>query len=411
MSVPGWLVFGCTVAGVLWLGYTRLDASLRKFFVSALLVKLACGLLVGLLYSFVFTSGDTLWYHRDAAVLAQLAQTDFAAYARFLWMGGDAGPVTAQLTLLEPRALFFSRLVSIFCLLGNNNYWLVACWLSLLSFGGAWVLAVQLCRLFPSHRLVFLVALLFWPSVVFWSSGILKEAVALPALFLLVRVAIDFSTGQRPGWPLLAGAPVAGWLVWQLKYYWIGLAAPFLVFIALRGIKTGPVNARVVAFSLAAFAVLLSLHPNFYPSRILHVITENYYRFHYLTGGNNTFHFEGLAPTLPGLLVHAPGALLSGLFRPFLWECSNFFHVLAACENGLLLLLTMFMLLRFNLPAELRYWLVPLLVYALLECIFLSLATPAWGTLIRYRVGMLPFFVMFILAGNRVFTRWQRRLV
>jgi hypothetical protein len=135
------------------------------------------------------------------------------------------------------------------------------------------------------------------------------------------------------------------------------------------------------------------------------VITENYYQFHFLTGGNNTFHFFQLQPTWSSMMVNSPWALFSGLYRPFLWESTKLFHVLASLENLLLLVLTLHTLRYFQLAPPLRGWIIPLFVYALVECTFLTLSTPSWGTLIRYRVGMLPFFVLFCLVANG---RWQQ---
>jgi hypothetical protein len=410
-AVVAWAGFLAVVTAAAALWHGRTDAFLRKFFVPALLARLVCGLLVGLLYRHFFETGDTVLYHQDAAALGQLAQTDFAAYLRFLWMGDDSFAVWAQLTMVEPRALLFTKIVSAFCLIGDSNYWLVACWLSVLSFAGAWLLTEQLVRCFPEYRLAFVIAILFWPSVVFWSSGVLKEAVALPALFWLVCTAVSLGQGWRPGWPEALGAPVALGLVWGLKYYWIGPAAPFLVFIAIGTKKSARFLAWAAAAAVCTLAVIMALHPNFYPQRVLQVITDNYYHFHYLTGGNNTFHFKGLAPDVASFLRHTPTALFSGLFRPFPWEGAHALHLLAAIENSALLALTVFMFFKFDLPARLRPWLVPLLLYALLECVLLTLSTPSWGTLVRYRIGMLPFFVMFVLAANRVFIKWQGKLV
>jgi len=42
--------------------------------------------------------------------------------------------------------------------------------------------------------------------------------------------------------------------------------------------------------------------------------------------------------------------------------------------------------------------------------VFLALSTPNFGTLSRYRVGFIPFFVFLTACGNVLLERLQRRM-
>lgn len=406
MTAVAWLMWLAVVGSGTYRLAQRAAPPAIRFLLPALLVKLACGLLLGWLYLHVFGGGDTFRFFSDGVRLARVAQFHTATYLSFLWDSNDSFAVWHQLVFTEPRSLFYTKMLSIVCLAAGNSYWLCALWLSYAAFVCAWLLVNRLSLWYPQHTVLFAIAFLFWPSVVFWSGGVLKEAVALAALLWMVRVVLDGVHGRRYTVGSVVQLCFCLWIAWNLKYYWVGLLAPCL--LVMVGSKH-PQRWRFAAGAIGVMALVMAFHPNFFPSRLPAVVVENYQQYHFLTGGNNTFRFSHLTPDWAGVLLSSPAALFSGLFRPFLWECTTFFHVLAALENLVLLGLTLATLLRFHLPSPLRGWLLPLVVYALAECTWLTLATPSWGTLTRYRVGMLPFFVLFVLLANAPLQQFLKR--
>jgi hypothetical protein len=46
--------------------------------------------------------------------------------------------------------------------------------------------------------------------------------------------------------------------------------------------------------------------------------------------------------------------------------------------------------------------LLPILIYCFVLCILLAISTPNFGTLSRYRIGFLPFFVFVLTYRNQV---------
>ncbi len=103
----------------------------------------------------------------------------------------DAG-VWKALTLQEPRALFLSKVVSVFGLFTASNYWIISCYFSCLAFAGAWYLVKIIRRCNAHYTLAAVLAFLFFPSVVFWSSGIVKESLAMASLYFLSAVFLSY---------------------------------------------------------------------------------------------------------------------------------------------------------------------------------------------------------------------------
>ena len=70
-----------------------------------------------------------------------------------------------------------------------------------------------------------------------------------------------------------------------------------------------------------------------------------------------------------------------------------------AAENAALLVATLMALpaMRYIARSPHRLLLVSLIVYTGMLCVFITLSTPNFGTLCRYRVGYMPFFVFLVL--------------
>src|SRR5688572_22519482 len=73
-------------------------SSLRKFFWPALLFRVTTGFLLGLVYTYYYTVGDTFAYFRDGVTLAQVAKNDFSSYMSFLWAGDESFSVWTDLS-------------------------------------------------------------------------------------------------------------------------------------------------------------------------------------------------------------------------------------------------------------------------------------------------------------------------
>ena len=71
--------------------------SLRTFFWPALVLKLAGGISLGLVYTYYYSAGDTFHYFHDGVKLASLARTDAASYFGFLWAGDESFPFRLNL--------------------------------------------------------------------------------------------------------------------------------------------------------------------------------------------------------------------------------------------------------------------------------------------------------------------------
>lgn len=382
--------------------------ALKHVFWPAFVVKLMSGVCLGLVYTYYYSVSDTFIYFRDASTLAALAHDNFPAYIRFLLSGTDAASVAVTLT--EPRALFLTKITSIASLFAQGNYWIIGLYFSMISFLASWFLVQKISRHFPDVTNAAILSFLFLPSAVFWSSGLLKESLAMAALTSLCTMMLGVWFAERITVPKIMMTILALWILWNLKYFYAGIFIPValttMLYKKIIHDRSGLSAGREALTWLALFIVLLAvaslLHPNFHIDRIFAVIVANNSAYVQLSDPGEFVRFHNLAATFPAILLNAPWALFSGLFRPFVWEATSWIQVLQGIENTFLLLLFTGALVRVRSyrTSPHRPLLLGVIVYAVLLSVLITLSAPNFGTLSRFRTGYLPFFVFLILCNN-----------
>jgi len=412
-------VAGINIAFLFFISYrlwkADTDIGIRQFFWPSLFAKVFAGIALGLVYTYYYTTGDTFLYFDDGKKLAELARTDLFLYLRFLWLGDDSFVIWSDLNALQSRALYMVKLTSFASLITLDNYWIISGYFSFFSFVCTWLLVKAIVRPFPSAKYPVVIGFLFLPSVVFWSSGLIKESAALGALFFLTSLVLDVWTGQRSArWKWIV-TPLALWLLWNLKYYYLAVFAP-VTFAALAfRFLSAHVKFKSVAYKFFLWGIVFvlpllvisSIHPNFYPHRIMEVIVSSNHQFLSLSAPEDLIGYNSLDASVRGILTNAPWALFSGLFRPLPWEARTAFQWVIAIENLVLIILFCASLPNISkfMRSHQRLLIWSTVVYVGMLCVFLALSTPNFGTLSRYRVSFLPFFFLLITIENPLLKR------
>jgi hypothetical protein len=388
--------------------WKRSAASDTLTYWTALVLRLVGGLSIGLLYTYYYRmSGDTFVFFNDAAKLADLFYSDPRAYLDFIVTGNN--PVSIETT--EPRSIFFVTILSVVNVATYNNYWLSSLWFSFFSFWCSYRLVTKLDSVFPAARMASRVALLFVPSVVFWNSGIIKESVAFGGVAILAGHFLSLMRWQKLRWTGYVGIVISIYLLLSLKYYWGAVLIPSLVsslivhWVMARKERSVWATAAVwiVVFMIVCVAASFT-HPNFYMERFLYVIVENHDAFVSISSPENVINYYNLSADWMSIALNSPWAFWSGLFRPMIFEAGSVTGIVASVENLFLLVLVFWKLRSMRMPlTENRLIAMSTVVYIAVLCIFLALSTPNFGTLSRYRVGFLPFFVVLILKDHPVF--------
>jgi hypothetical protein len=249
-------------------------------------------------------------------------------------------------------------------------------------------------------RLFYVIALT--PSMLFWSSILGKDPVALLAVAACVYGAVGWYKVGRPGhlaWIAL------GILIGVYVRPWLG---PILLMpLALLGGLPGARVARRLAFiGLGMVGILVS--PIVIQNTLgIATLTEDEIleRTNYLARsfdrGGSTQEVPDLG-TIGGVAGFVPLGVFTVLFRPLPGEIPTVFGVLAGVENAFLLLLALRAIWRTRL-SDLRN---PLVLWALATVLLWAFVYAVGsyqnlGTAIRHRVEIMPVQLGLLLYLGR----------
>lgn len=355
--------------------------------------------------------GDMLSYTRYGAMLGRILGLDFYRFAPeliHLAIGPRANiPVAARWAGSSTGAMMaLGGFLSYFTGGGPNTLCLtVAIW----AYFGQVALYLAFRTAFPEEafrqRLLF--ATLLVPSCVFWSSGLLKEAVAIGGVgfavlgFVRIRKAFRFDPVMQIG----AGAFAVGLVKAYILFALILGAGAWLYCERERGRARASTPVKFVLGAVVAvggIAILSSVFPQFAVSSLAERAAAYQGNTEAVEGASNYAIGNTSETTLTGQLPYIPLALITAFFRPFLFEARSPQAVISAVETAVFLLVTIRALKRRSLRDT---WAMlsrtPLLAFCLMFSLSLGLGvgitTTNMGTLSRYRMPLIPFFVALIL--------------
>lgn len=390
-------------------------------FLPALLLKLSAGIVLGLIFKYYYPGGDTWTMFASAERFTRVLYNRPADYLQLLFYNDVTYMLPVdQVLITQPRALFFTKLISIVNGFSYNSYWITSLYFSLFSFFALWLLANKLVKIFKVNEAAAACSFLFFPSVIFWSAGILKETVMVGAICLIIFSALRLAfSGHNVQFPDVLIIIFMSFLLWKIKYYYFAVALP-VVFAFIISIIAGRGTAyqtknwfRTSVFFVTLFVSLLLatlVHPNLNLSALGQAIITNYHETLRISPETD-FSFPGIKNDFFIFLSYTPKALFTGLFRPFIWEADLNFQILTAIENFIILFLVIVSLAYavYSKNFTAKSWSTAAGVYIAILAVMLAFASPNFGALARYKVGFLPFFVLLITNRNPAFCWFFRR--
>jgi hypothetical protein len=395
----------------------------KKYFMWGLYAKLFGAIAFALIYVYNYGGGDTINYWHSAKCLINLSHEDFPAFWQLMKGNMDAEflySFTADtgypLYRHDSQAFAVNRFMVPFVWLGAKRFLLATVVLSFFMYLVIFRFYRFLSRLYPDSRRIAAIAVLFVPSVLIWSSGILKDSLTF-AFGLLAVVALYNLFVKPHQWlrylgyllfsafiilsikPYIFYALLAAAMVWLLAAYTLRIKSSFVRVFVMPLLAVLFVAAGVFTFSRLGDTVGGYYTDMDAMAEQAYIIQDDLAKDYY---GGNSFDIGDFEPTVGGMLSKAPQAVVAGLYRPFLWEAGNVLMIFSGLENFVLLLLSLFIIFRvgplnFIRQVSKEPFLIFAIVFAIVLSFFIGLTTANFGALVRYRIPMLPFFVFMLL--------------
>jgi hypothetical protein len=393
----------------------RFDTGEARLMALALAARVASVFLQVWITRDVYFGGDMLYYFATGRRLAESMARDWSSWAPLVLdlvvqrdpgipLGVEGvGTSTGTMAGLAAFLLYFT----------DGSLYASGLLVAFASWVGTLCIYLVFRNQFgPEIRTRLLVASMLLPSVVYWTSGIQKEAVALAGMGPVLLGLQCWSEGGRakgvalavPGVFLVAltkpyvlfaiAIASAAWLYWRAATRRTGG----------RSVQIRPLHLGVAA---AVGAAAITLLGRFFPRYSFESLGEEMSRLQtvgqLVDGGSNYAIVGESERSLAGQLAYAPLALATSLFRPLIFEARNAQMVANALETtALIVLLARAVLVRTwaRVWAEFRAS-PPLVFAAVFTVIFglvVGLASTNLGSLSRYRVPLMPFFGALVLV-------------
>ncbi len=398
---------------LLWMGagyivYQKTKESpIRPFILPALVFKLFATIAIGLIYKYHYEAqGDIFGFYELGKTLADLPP---AEHLRQVFL--------TSIPYDQRSVLPMVKISSLILRFTAQDFWLASCYFSLFSFSCATYLTHQLAMLHRSLRLPACLAFLFYPSVVFWSSGMLKESIVFGLLTFMSGVYVQAGLRSRPNAVLLVALPPAGWLILLLKYYIAAAFIPLLIWLGTIALlqKYAPgwkTQKRYYVFLLGIVLIVgywaSQAQYNLAPTRISQIIHQHQEEILQITPPENRIYYDP-PQTWAHSLLNIARAVFAGLFRPLL-PATSWLQMLASAENMTLVLLALWSIkYHKNITTGNNLILMSIAAYVVTLAALLAYASPSLGTLVRYKVYYMPILLLYILYNHPLLFLFQKK--
>ena len=399
------------------------DSVNRGYFIPALSVRILGALAMGFIYQFYYHGGDTFNYHTLGS--------------RIVWESFNENPVNGLRLIFgstddelgiyqyssripffhDANSYFIIRIAAFFDLLTFSTYSATAVLFSVISFVGMWMLFLTFYKKYPHLHLGIALATFFIPSVFFWGSGLLKDTVIIGCLgiatyhfsilfldrsfklrSILVLVGVLYLIFKVRVFVLQAYLPAV--ILWILAFNFRSIRSVLVKFMAV------PFAAAVLLFSVYYAVVKIGENDTKYSVANLTKTSKiTAYDIGFFTGrdAGSRYSLDISEWTPVGMLQASPAAINVSLFRPYVWEARNPLMFVSSLESAFLLLFTLYVLIknfRHLFSAVGNYNVLFCLVFSITFAFAVGISTFNFGTLTRYRIPLLPFYLLALIILN-----------
>jgi hypothetical protein len=400
-------------------------------------IKMFGAICICLAYIFYYQGGDTTGYYLDCVLISKTFLRHPLQIIRMTFVGYDLEAMRAFDNYLEyliysydARAFFVDRICWPLCFVSFQSFIGTSLLLSFFCFQALWRLYQTLIIEFPTLERQMALSIFFIPSVVFWGSGILKDTITLASVAILVSSYHQIFKQKKSYIKNSIFLLISSYLILGIKPYIFFALIPG-ISIWTVGIFLSKVQNKLLKASITPIFILISVFSGYVVLRLIGnslgdfrldnvlskaVVVQTDLKQDYY--GGSTFDIGEFDPTVSGILRKAPVAIMAAIFRPYLWEATNLGMFVSGVENLVLLLLTIYLLLKirvFNLFRLMfrHHFLFFSVTFSVFFAFSVGLTTSNFGSLVRYKIPAVPFFVasLFIITETYEKLRQEDRKI
>lgn len=394
--------------------FFQLDGIHKRWLITAFVLKLIAGYILYLIYTYYYTdrsTADIFKFFDDSKVMFDALLSKPVDYFRMMTGIGNDTPYFDQYyhkmnnwCSIYPSNIYgdghlLIRLNALFRLLSLGYYNVHAVFMSFLSFTGLIAMFKVLSKKLSEKRLELFVLLFLFPSILFWTSGVLKEGMIFFSMGIILYI-IDLMIDTKAKPQLYLYLLLAFLLLRYTKFYLFILLLPLLTGYIWNS-KTDAKHQLIKYLSILSVFLLggIIIGVIFPEYNFVHVIIRKQHDFLQMAKAAGSGSLIPLAPlkdSMAGIL----GSIIPGFIRtftmPYPWDIRNIMMIIPLLENLLIWIFLVFTLIFFKKPSDKTLFWFSLLFFLLVFSLT-GIITPVTGALVRYRIIGIPFFITILL--------------
>ena len=370
-------------------------------------------------FNFKISPGDSyVLYHVEGVNIYHLILKDFSNI-RWIFAPGTEYDQSGLLFdtwndgyCRDNNNFMICRIVAIMSFFTLGKYLITCLFFSMISFSGVWRLYRFFYEQYPHLHKQLAIAILFLPTFVFWSSGILKDPLCTGALGWMTYGLYEILYKKKNFIRNSIAIVISFYVFVILKIYILVSYVPFLLlFLVLKNVNL----IRNTFFKLLlGLGLLVGIMLGF-----TKIMNE-------LKGSMSKYAGQGITKTIQGyqksyaaqeswaesnfslgveydgsvfsLLKMAPAAVIATLYRPFIWESRKASTLLSSLESLAIMLFTLQVIFLLGPVKFFKALKDPAIMYCIafsvLFALFVGATTPNFGTLCRYKIPCMPFYII-----------------
>jgi hypothetical protein len=388
---------------------------LEKLFIYGLFLKIIFSYLYAFAYQYYFKEGDTFVYYENALQLRNLFYNQPFVYLKLIFQSPqDFNPLFFQYfnfnqhsaTNFEETSEFLvSRIASVVMICTGKSYLNVSLFFSIFNYIISWnIFSILRSRLQVPN--IVLLPILLWPTLLFWASGINKEIIYMPSLFLIFRFF------------LLRDFNFKGIAIFLLAMILLFIMKPFIGVFFLISLLLSYFVYRIriwyqLAIILFSIFVLIVFSFNYF-SELLNLVTifQLAQKDATMVAGGTGYELNTDITSISGFLLLIYHSLVVTLFRPFIFEVNSLITFLLSIESLMALMLFIYVIWNYKKVKHLlftyKYLILFLIIFLVFHSIIFGAISFNYGTLMRFKIIITPlyfsllFFIIYKLKFQNV---------
>ena len=371
------------------------------------------------LFNYKISLGDSyVLYHMEGANIYHMILHDFTNIKWLFAQGKDFDEALLKDVwnlgyFNDENNYMVARIVAILSFLTFGKYMVTNLIFSMISFAGVWRLFRFFYEQYPHLHKQLAISILYLPTFVFWSSGILKDPLCTGAIGWITFSLFEALYKKKDIFKNFLIVFFFCYLLAKLKIYILISYLPFFVlFLVLKNvnlIKNIFVKILLVP-ALIIFSVLIFTKAmdklkgtlGDYAGEGLSKSIKSYQQAYESQASYAESNFS-LGVTYDGsvgsLIKMAPAAIVATLYRPFIWETRKLSTLITSLESLFIMLFTFRVLYSVGVTNFIRSivkdpTILYCILFSLLFALFVGATTLNFGTLVRYKIPCMPFYLI-----------------